>query len=126
MTIFRGDGGGVAVPGEAGNRAKKGIHTQFVQIWCQNYPKNLHRTLKTCHFLILSSQSSVAIVNSSFKNVVVCVFQMFPKASGMVPFDRKHLILQDKFFLFSKFPIPSSSYTLSKFPFSHILLIFHS
>ena len=126
MTIFRGDRGGVAVPGEVGNRAKNGIHTQFVQIWCQNFPKNLHRTLKTCHFLILSSQSSVAIVNSSFKNVAVCVFQIFLKASGMVPFNRKHLILQDKFFLFSKFPIPSSSYTLSKFSFSHTLLIFHS
>ena len=126
MTIFRGDGGGVAVPGEARNRAKKGIHTQFVQIWCQNYPKNLHRTLKTCRFLILSSQSSVAIVNSSFKNVAVCVFKILLKASEMVPFDRKHLILQDKFFLFSKFPIPSSSYTLSNFPFSHTLLIFHS
>ena len=126
MTIFRGDRGGVAVPGEVGNRAKNGIHTQFVQIWCQNFPKNLHRTLKTCHFLILSSQSSVAIVNSSFKNVAVCVFKIFLKASGMVPFNRKHLILQDKFFLFSKFPIPSSSYTLSKFSFSHTLLIFHS
>jgi len=124
MTIFRGDEGGVAVPGEAGNRAKKGIHTQFVQIWCQNYPKNLHRTLKTCHFLILSSQSSVAIVNSSFKNVAVCVFQMFLKASIMVPFDRKHLILQDKFFLFSQLSIPSSPYTLSKFPFSPTLILF--
>jgi len=124
MTIFRGDGGGVAVPGEAGNRAKNGIHTQFVQIWCQNYPKNLHRTLKTCHFLNLSSRSSVAIVNSSFQNVAVCVFQMFPKASEMVPFDRKHLILQDKFFLFSKFPIPSSQYTLSNFPFSSTLILF--
>jgi hypothetical protein len=64
--LLWGGGGGVAVPKEAGNRAKKGIHTQFVQIWCQNYPKKPSKNSKNLSL----SHSLFSVIRGYSKKIV--------------------------------------------------------